>query len=330
MIRSTTASKLALLGACAVTFASATAYGAPPSPAERTLAEALFREGRELTQQGRHAEACEKFAESQRLDPGGGTLLNLGLCHQKLGKLATAWTELREALAQARAEGRADRVEIAERQVAEIEPKLPRLEIVIAADALPEGFVVELDGVALNRAAWGARIPADPGKHVVRARAPERTPFAAEFDLVPGKIVRLEIPELARATRVAPSSTPAPVARETAGSGRKTLGYVVGGLGITALGIGSYFGVEAIDKSNQSRRLCPTDTTCTAEGVRLNESADESAWIANGGIGVGLVGIVLGAYLVLSAETPERTSQKLRLDVKSARDGGELRLRGAF
>src|SRR5205823_10205853 len=79
-----------------VLFLSTTARG-EPTAADKSLATQLFKEGRTLVDQGKVAEGCRKLEESHRLDPGGGTLLNVALCHEKEGRSATAWAEFTEA-----------------------------------------------------------------------------------------------------------------------------------------------------------------------------------------------------------------------------------------
>src|SRR5262249_6130177 len=72
-------------------------------------AQALFEDGKRLMQARNYEEACPKLVESQRLDPGGGTLLAIGLCHEGQGRTATAWADFNVALTEARKDRRADR-----------------------------------------------------------------------------------------------------------------------------------------------------------------------------------------------------------------------------
>src|SRR5688500_18545046 len=75
---------------------------AVPTGSDKALAEVLFREGRQLLQRGETDAACEKFAESHRLDEALGTLLNLAVCHESQGRFASAWAEFHQAAATAR------------------------------------------------------------------------------------------------------------------------------------------------------------------------------------------------------------------------------------
>src|SRR5215218_5450162 len=99
--------RLAALLLVALVLCPASAHADPA--VEKAAAEALFQQGKALVAERRFAEACPKFAESLRLDPGVGTLLYLADCQEKAGKTASAWARFLEAAAAAKAAGQADR-----------------------------------------------------------------------------------------------------------------------------------------------------------------------------------------------------------------------------
>jgi hypothetical protein len=300
---------------------------ADPSGAERALAEALFRQAKELMTEGRIAEACSKFGESQRLDPGGGTLLNLAVCHEREGKLATAWGEFKEALAHARKEGRADRIELAEAHIAALEPQLPELALNVPEDTCQGELRILIDGYALRKPAWGAPMPVDPGNHVIEANCSDTSArvqtWSKNVQVSVKDRARIDVPRFERVAEAAPpavttSATPTPTEpalvehTEDPGKRQRLAGYVALGAGVVGLGLGGYFGLKAIDQRSESDDKCPRDV-CTDEGLELNEDARRNARLSNISLGIGLVSTVVGAWLVLSAEGPVTTKRKAAL-----------------
>src|SRR5688572_25506958 len=99
------------------------AFAQKGTATERALAQSLFDEARIAMKEGNYAEACPKLAKSQKLDPSGGTLLNLAVCHQNEGKTASAWVEFNDALSQAIKDNRADRQALARKGIDELRNK---------------------------------------------------------------------------------------------------------------------------------------------------------------------------------------------------------------
>ena len=147
------------------------------------VAEAVYRQARDLMAAGKYDEACPKFAESQRLDPATGTLLNLAACHEKQGRLATAWLEYSDAQMAARRDAREDRVEYARERALELEPKLSRLTLSLAPGADDPTLSIELDGANVGRAVLGAPTPVDPGPHTVRVSAAGKKAWTAGVEI---------------------------------------------------------------------------------------------------------------------------------------------------
>jgi hypothetical protein len=137
------------------------------SAGDESVAEQVFKEGRALMVAGRFAEACPKLEESQRLEPKGGTQLNVAACHERLGKIATAWVEFHDAVVTARTEGHPDRERLAQQRVDALEPRLPWLTVTIAPGA--RDLTIEIDGATILPIALGKDMPVDPGEHRISA-----------------------------------------------------------------------------------------------------------------------------------------------------------------
>jgi hypothetical protein len=247
-------------------------------------------------EQGRYAEACPKLAESQRLDPGGGTLLNLALCHEKEGKIATAYTELGDALSVAIKDGRKDREQIARERIAALGPRIPKIAVRVTEE--PQGFEAQLDGTVVRRPAYGVFAGVDPGRHVVEAFAPGRVSFRTEIALREGEQREVVVPALAVGARVEAGTptAPAPVPQPSSEPPRtQTNPMYSAALGIGAAGIvvggvaASIWGLAAISRSSN----CIEDRKyCNSDGLSAYDREKTWAWIATIAGGIGLAGMV--------------------------------------
>jgi hypothetical protein len=297
-----------------------------PSPAHaqannQPAAEALFREARTLLDAGRYAEACEKFAASQRLDPASGTLLNLARCYEKNGQTATAWVTYREAIASAKAAQRPDREKSARERADALEPTLPRLTIVVSPEASAARVQIKRDGVSVSSDLWGVNAPVDPGEHLIEASAPDKKPWSTRTRAVERATVTVTVPPLepSRSTSAAapvkvaavaappsdgakgaasgPSSTQhvEPDAPEGGGwSGSKTAAVILGAVGVGGLVLGGVEWVVFNSKMEDANAACPG--ACSEAQLALAHSyRDEASTAGNIGIVAGAVG---GASLV--------------------------------
>jgi hypothetical protein len=282
---------------------------AEPTSADKSLATQLFKEGRTLVDQGKYAEGCRKLEESQRLDPGGGTLLNLALCHEKEGRTATAWTEFTEALGIARKDDRPQRAEIAQQHIEALEPTLSRLIVQVPPASDLSDLEIKRDGTGIRRAAWGTAMPIDPGDHVVEAFALGKIPWKHTVT-VGGKAETKTI-----AVPVLDNAPVAPTPAASAPSGQMPPSYVevrkpvnpavwvAYGIGAVGLGVGTFFGVRAMSDQRTADDNCPQDKCSSQTGSSANSNAIKSANIATVGFGVGVLGVGLGTFLLLSRGT---------------------------
>lgn len=297
---------------------SAFRAGAAPSAEDRALATELFKQGRDLMTAGKAAEACPKLAESHRLDPGGGTILNLALCYEAIGKLASAYGAFNDALAMARRDDRDDRVTIAIDHLASVESRVSRLIIAVPAGSELTGLEVRRDGAEVSRAAWGSAMPMDGGSHQIVVSAPGHRPWSVTVTVQNESDKQtIVVPRLA--PEVAPPAPPAPLKpttatpparqplaaqRRSSANPQRSWGFIVGGVGVLGLGAGTYFGLRALSKRDESEALCKS--TCTVRGSELSKEATQNADWSTASFALGLATLGLGAYLVLAADGGQR------------------------
>jgi hypothetical protein len=305
-----------------------------PSASDRAAAESLVNRSLELLEAGNPAEACPKLEESQRLDPGVGTLLYLADCYQQMGLTASAWGTFREAAYLAKSEGQADREQIAVEHADALEQKLSylTLEVTDAPGGTPE---VKHNGEVVGKARWGARFPVDPGSHAVEASAPGRKPWSSTLKIPEGPgLHRLVIPVL-EASAVEPAEpsvelvAPSPPTVD-AGSGQQTLGWVLAGVGSAAVVTGGIFALLARGDDADANASCRPDRRdlCNATGVDLADGARTKANIAGISAGVGLA--ALGAGITLLVLAPGDDGETARLGARALAGGGLFSLEAAF
>jgi len=292
---------------------SAQAPGSDPIAAEK-----LFSEARKLLDAGKYAEACQKLADSQKLDPAVGTLLNLAQCYEKLGRTASAWSTYREAAAAARTAGQADREKKANRAAQTLESDLPKLTVTVPEAAVAKGVEVKRNGSGLPSSLWGVAVPVDPGEYVIEAHAPGKKAWSARVKAEPGRATAVILPPLDEA-ETPPSATPASTSPASPGAsstyqgsestldarpsglrGQRVAALVVAGAGVVAGGVGAGFAFCANASYNDSTPYCKGNF-CSQPGLDARDDAFQKGRVATALVTGGALAFVAGAVLWVTA-----------------------------
>jgi hypothetical protein len=298
---------IAALGAVAFSPGRARAE-TPASAGQQAEAEALFVEGKKLITAGDFPHACAKFAESERLDPAAGTLINLADCYEKNGQIASAWVTFREAATASERDGRQEWATQAAARAHLLDARLPTLTVEVPAGSSIDGLVIERDGVPLAPSVWGSALPIDPSTVKIEARAPGRVAFRVTVT-VDGdhNHVVVPVPPLAAVVPpAAPAATPQP-SDPPRRSFQRPLAIGVAGAGVISVGLGIAFGVVAISKNNEANsvaaRDCPDSSRCPkgSSAIGLTNDARNAGGIADATFATGGGLLAVAAILYFTA-----------------------------
>jgi hypothetical protein len=300
---------------------------AEPNPGDRRAAEALFAEAYRLVDAGSWGAGCPKFEASFAFYASASTMINIARCHDHHGKIATAWQDYRRALALAsetRDERRRGLLEIAQRGVEDLTPRLPKLRIVIRE--APVGLELVCDGKVVSSEALADALPADPGPHEVRASAPGYRGQTLSVTLEEGKTATLTL-----TLTLAP--TPAePAAKSPSRGFFLPAGIALLATGALGIGIGAGTGIVSLNKISDVKQRCggasclPTDSDSMA---MVASAKTLGAW-STASFAVGGALSVAGAVLLLVHPSGKSSSAADTASVGVSIAPGRATLQGTF
>jgi hypothetical protein len=294
-------------------------------------AQALFDEAKRLIQQGDAASACPKLEESERLEPGIGTKLNLANCYEKIGRTASAWILYLEVESDTKRNGQVERQTMAHNRAAALQPKLSHVTINVPPESRVSGLVVERDGVAVGAAQWGLSIPVDPGSHTVRAHALGKKDWQSALSVAPDASAQtLSVPVLENAPLASQAATAAPKPQNRALRTGAFVSFGVSGVGAV---LGTVFGLSAISKNKASNASdkCQGDN-CLSDGVSLRNQARSAGNISTIAFAVSGAALATGVVLFFTSSKhgDAPATAELSAGAFATQSGGELSLRGAW
>lgn len=275
-----------------------------------------------LMAQGRIAEACPRYAESQRLDPQLGTLLHLAECLERNGQTASAWAKFREAAELAEKKGD-PRQAVAKERADALAPRLSRLTIHVAQTP---NLQIERDAVPIGQTQWGTAVPTDPGLHRITASAPGYQLWSGLVEVrADASTAVINVPQLqaqgAVAVAAVPPAPPPPVQpaqaqpppaapkEEEAEPVGRWPAVLVGVVGLAGIGFGTAFGLRSMSLKDQSGEHC-VNNLCDPEGVTLKDDAISAGNVSTVGFVIGGIGLAAATVLWFTLPTSKDADKK--------------------
>jgi hypothetical protein len=269
---------LVALVAAAVSGAARAAHADP----RLDKADQLFAEAKALLPTN-PTQACGKFEESLRYNPAAiGALLNVALCDEKFGRVASAVVRFTEARDRAKEQNLPEHLRAAEAHLATLGPDVPHLAIQLS-QPLPDIKVLVDDGVIAPEVLGDIAI--DPGARVIVVSAPDRLPFRTTIIVAKAEHRTVVVPALAQAVTVASS-------RRRFGQ----IGALAGGAAfVTSIGLGLYglhLHNKQIDEHHCIQVHDGSPLSCDPIG---QAGSDRAITYGNVATVVGSVGLAVGA-----------------------------------
>jgi tetratricopeptide (TPR) repeat protein len=307
---------------------------------DKEKADSLFKQGKKLMGEKKYEQACDSFEQSQKLDPGIGTELNIARCYEEWGKTAHASAAYKSALKMAKDanDSRADKID---GLINQLEPSVPHLTMHIPKDA--DASSVRIDGAPIDDIT--APIPLDPGPHKVEYTTSTGGKKSKTLPIEKGgsydaNLIDLPTKGGEQVVKQPPPPPPPPHVEPTSDPGKnyRIAAYAVGGAGVVAIGVSSYLTLSAKSSYNDAlKKDCAGMTNmCNDAGLTATHDARHKANIATIVFSVGLAAVGGGVALYLlrphesKATETEKEEEALYLVPSVTPDSAGLVFGGGF
>lgn len=313
------------------TLGAASALAKPPDDPRQKRASDLADSADVLFQREQWDAALEQFRNASAVMPSPVIALFEARCLVKLGRLIEADEAYRRVesfpLPPNATEASRRAIVSGREEGAVMRGKIPRLTLTFDADAR-ETVEVRMDGRPVPPSSFEVEQPVDPGVHRIEATKKGDTAiWAAEtFTLKEGerRSVGVRPKVVAAALVVPPPAPPPPLDEPDRGKTRRTVGYVALGVGGVGLITGVTAGLLMVGKKGQLNSACPNDV-CPPSAHGDLDGFRTARTVSTVGYTAAVVGVGLGALLVIAAPKPMNTAK-----VTAFVGPREAGLRGSF
>jgi hypothetical protein len=275
-----------------------------------------LRAGYSLKQAGKCTDAIAHFARSFQLDPTAMAALNLSDCEQQAGDLVAAQTHAAQGGELARRQKNEELAAVADKQLATIEPRLPRLAVKLTAGG--SECTVSRDGTALPASSIGASLAVNPGAHAILVTCPGHTDGHFDVTVAEGEHAEAAVSPGPAATVPTPVASPGEVPMEPSHETRAHGGIKVGplvvmGIGAAGLAVGLPTGLAANSKHATliadctAQGACPPTERDDIDSFRTLRTVSTVAYIA------GAAAVAGGFVWWFVAPSPRRGSAAARV-----------------
>lgn len=295
-------SSLILFGAAALGAAPSTARaqgsGATDGDAIKRARE-QFGQALSLQTGGDWAGALALLKEVAAVKPTPQVRFNIALCEEHLGRLVAALGDYELAASDAQAEKSEQVAQEVDSRLEALKARVPR--VVVQRGDGADSATISLDGVSLGDSVLKIPLPADPGPHVVEAKALGFRPFKQAFRIAEQETTTILVKLEAEPVPVEPKLLPPP---RPSLPDMRTLGLVVGGIGIASLiGSGAMFylqhtTISDLDKQcGAARKACPeSERSAVDRGQLYTTLGDVTLAVGAAGLGIGAILVIAGGH----------------------------------